>query len=108
MVVHEPSTADGSFPVDDAVLLPVPEEVDNLFYVVRIKGLAARAGIETVTTEEGTITLRRFQALPFDSDKLASVRQDGVTIGRTIIKIDYQKLGRTWKRVLEEILGEVS
>ncbi len=85
----------------------VPEEVENLVYAVRIKGLAARAGIETVTTEEGHITLRRFQGLPFDRDKLEPVLKDGITVGRTLIKIYYQKLGRTWKRVLEEVIGAV-
>jgi transcription-repair coupling factor (superfamily II helicase) len=83
----------------------IPEEVENLFYVVRIKALAARAGIETVTTEEGNITLRRFEGLPFDAEKLKPVIRDGVTVGRTLIKIDYIKLGRTWKRVLEEVIN---
>jgi transcription-repair coupling factor (superfamily II helicase) len=85
----------------------VPPEVENLFYAVRIKGLAARVGIESVATEEGSIILRRFEGLPFDRDKLAIVLQDGVTIGRTQIKIDYQKLGRAWRRVLEEVIGLV-
>ncbi|GAF97667.1 unnamed protein product, partial [marine sediment metagenome] len=83
----------------------VPEEVENLFYAVRIKGLAARAAIESVTTEEGLITLRRFQGIPFDKEKLAPLTRDGITVGRTLIKIEYKKLGRAWKRVLEEVLG---
>ncbi|UCD38887.1 MAG: DEAD/DEAH box helicase, partial [Fidelibacterota bacterium] len=43
-----------------------PPEVENLFYAVRIKALAAKAGIESITTEEGQIILRRFKGLPFD------------------------------------------
>jgi len=85
----------------------VPEEVENLFYAVRIKGLAARAGIESVATEEREIILRRFRGLPFDKEKLESVIEDGITVGRTQIKIDYKKLGRAWKRVLEEVIKGV-
>jgi transcription-repair coupling factor (superfamily II helicase) len=85
----------------------VPPEVDNLFYAVRIKGLAAKAGIESVSTEEGQIILRRFQGLPFDREKLAPVWRDGITVGRTQIKINYKKLGRSWKMVLEEVIGAV-
>jgi len=82
----------------------VPEEVQNLFYAVRIKGLASKAGIESVATEEREIILRRFRGLPFDSEKLAPILRDEIYVGRTQIKLDYQKLGRTWKRVLEEVV----
>jgi transcription-repair coupling factor (superfamily II helicase) len=82
----------------------VPPEVENLFYAVRIKGLAARTGIESVSTEEGQIVLRRFQGLPFDREKLAPLSRDAITVGRTQIKLDYKKLGRAWKRVLEEVV----
>ena len=86
----------------------VPEEVDNLFYAVRIKGLAAHAGIETVTTEEGNIVLRRFQGLPFDRETLEPVLKEEITVGRTLIRIYYEKLGRAWKRVLEEVIKELT
>ena len=85
----------------------VPPEVDNLFYAVRIKGLAARAGIASVATEEGFINLRRFEGLPFDREKLAPVLRDEIYVGRTLIKIDFIKLGRAWKRVLEEVISKI-
>ena len=85
----------------------VPPEVENLFYAVRIKGLAARAGIESVSTEEGQIVLRRFEGLPFDRDKLEPILRDGIAVGRTQLKLDYTKLGRMWKRVLEGVIERV-
>jgi transcription-repair coupling factor (superfamily II helicase) len=83
-----------------------PPEVHNLLYAVKIKGLAAKARIESVTTEEGYIILRRFQGIPFDAHKLTSLLHDGIEVGRTQIRINYKKL-RGWKVVLEDILKEV-
>lgn len=84
-----------------------PPEVENLFYAVRIKALAARAGIESITTEEGMIVIRRFRGLPFDKEKLPGVLRDGIEVGRTQIRINFKKFFRTWKRVLEEIVGSL-
>jgi len=44
----------------------LPPEVENLLYVVRIKALASRAGIESIATEEGQIILRLFEGMRFD------------------------------------------
>ncbi len=81
-----------------------PPEVENLIYAVRIKLTAARAGIETITTEEGEIVIRRFQGMPFDGARLSSLPRDSVSVGRTQIKINYKKVGRGWRGVLEGVL----
>jgi transcription-repair coupling factor (superfamily II helicase) len=80
-----------------------PPEVHNLFYALKIKGLAAKAGIESISTEEGFIVLRRFQGLPFDAQRFMQALTDGVTIGRTQIRIDYKKL-KGWRGVLEGVI----
>jgi len=84
-----------------------PPEVANLFYAVRIKDLAAKAGIESISTEEGQIILRRFQGLPFDKEKLAPVLRDEIHVGRTQIRINFKKIFRIWKGVLEGVVRRV-
>jgi transcription-repair coupling factor (superfamily II helicase) len=84
-----------------------PPEVHNLLYAVKIKGLAAKAGIESVITEEGFIILRRFQGLPFDREKLGSLLRDEIYVGRTQIRINYEKLRNKWKGMLERILRAI-
>jgi transcription-repair coupling factor (superfamily II helicase) len=79
-----------------------PPEVENLFYAVKIKGLAAQAGIESISTEEGQIILRRFGGMLFDGRKLAGVA--GVTVGRTVVKIEYGKVKGQWKKVVEGVI----
>jgi N-carbamoyl-L-amino-acid hydrolase len=82
-----------------------PEEVANLLYAVRIKLLAARAGIESISTEHGQIILRRFEGMPFDKRKLEPVLKDGITVGVLRLTINPRRLGAEWQKVLEEVLG---
>jgi transcription-repair coupling factor (superfamily II helicase) len=81
-----------------------PIEVHNLLYAVRIKMLAAKAHIESITTEEGYIILRRFQGAPFNAQRFVQALTDGVTVGRTQIRIDYKKIGKRWRGVLEGVI----
>ncbi len=81
-----------------------PREVENLLYAVKIKGLAAKAGIESITTEEDDIILRRFRGLPFDAARLSSLPPGHVSVGRTQIRINYRKLGKGWRQMLERVL----
>jgi transcription-repair coupling factor (superfamily II helicase) len=81
-----------------------PLEVENLLYAVKIKGLAAKAGIESITTEEGQIIIRRFGGLPFDAQRFMQTLTDGVTVGRTQIRINYKKIEKRWKGVLEDLI----
>ena len=83
-----------------------PPEVRNLLYALRIKILAAKAGIESIDTHDEHIVVRRFQGMEFDKEKLAPFR-DGVKIGLTQLRLDYKRLGKEWQRVLEEIVGKV-
>jgi transcription-repair coupling factor (superfamily II helicase) len=85
----------------------LPPEVENLLYAVKIKGLAAKAGIESISTEEGQIIIRRFQGLPFDREQLEPVLRDGITVGRTRIMLSYKKMGEEWREVLEGVLNSV-
>ena len=85
----------------------LPQEVKNLLYAVRVKLLAAKAGIESITTEEGHIVLRLFDGMHFDRQKLEPVLRSGIKFGLKQIRIDYKRMGKEWQKVLEELLGRV-
>jgi len=74
---------------------------------VRIKLLAAQAGIESITAEHGNIVIRRFEGLPFDRQKLGAFSKDGIRVGHTQISINIRRVGKEWKKVLEGVVGEV-
>ncbi len=84
----------------------LPEEVQNLLYALRIKLLAAQAGIESITAEHGNIVIRRFEGLPFDRQKLEAFIRDGVRVGHTQISINLRRVGKEWRELVESILHE--
>jgi len=88
---------------------PLPWPVDNLLYMVKIKVLAARAEVSSVSTQGRQIVIK-----PQTVDSPLRIRGatgvmikylDGaVKIGATQIKLDTRLLGDRWTKVLEEIL----
>ncbi len=83
---------------------PLPKVVENLYYAVKLKWLGARAGIESIGTEDGMIVIRRFTGLPFDVMKFTGMLRDGITVGRTQVRVDYRKLGNQWRTALEGVI----
>jgi transcription-repair coupling factor (superfamily II helicase) len=89
---------------------PLPEPVENLLYIVKIKVLATGAKVSSVSTQGRQIVIK-----PQTVDFLLKIRGargviskylDGaVKIGATQIKLDTRLLGDRWTEVLEEILS---
>ena len=86
---------------------PLPVEVENLFYAIRIKLLATRAGIDSISTEHGQIVIRRFEGMPFDKQKLEPILKDGIKVGITQLTLNPKRLGGEWQKILEEVLGRI-
>jgi len=84
----------------------LPPEVKNLLYAVKIKVLAAGAGIESISTERGQIVLRLFEGLQFDKRKPEPVR-DGIKVGTSQLRLNPKQLGKEWQRVLEEVINRI-
>jgi transcription-repair coupling factor (superfamily II helicase) len=83
----------------------LPVEVKNLLYALRIKLLAARAGVESVSTEDGEIIIRLFEGMKFDPQKLEPFLGEGVTVGRGEIRVGYKRI-KEWRGVLEGVLRD--
>jgi hypothetical protein len=83
--------------------------VENLLYIVRIKILAARAEVSSISTQGRQIVIK-----PQTPDSPLRIRrargvmsrhlEGAVKIGATQVKLDVRLLGDRWKVVLEEIL----
>ncbi len=85
----------------------LPPEVTNLLYAVKIKILATRAVIESISTEHGQIVLRLFDGLYFDKQKLEPLMKDGIKVGSSQLRLNPKRLGTEWQEVLEEVLRRV-
>jgi len=82
----------------------LPLEVENLLYAVKIKVLAAKAGIEFISTEEGQIIVRLFHGMHFTPQQRSHGLPDGVKMSLTQIRLNLKRVGKVWQRVLEEML----
>jgi len=85
----------------------LPVEVKNLLYALKVKALAAKAGIESIATEHGQIIIRPFTGMHLDRHKLEPLAKDGIKISLTQLRLNYKKLGREWQKVLEGVLKRV-
>jgi transcription-repair coupling factor (superfamily II helicase) len=85
---------------------PLPEPVGNLFYVVKIKVLAARAKVSSISTQGRQIVIKPHEAVIASEAKQSLVKtyDAAVKIGVTQIKLDTRLLGDRWTEILEEIL----
>jgi transcription-repair coupling factor (superfamily II helicase) len=82
----------------------MPPEVKNLLYAVKIKTLASEAGIESISTEDSQIILRRFPGMHFNKQQLEPMAKDGIKLGLTQVRLNPKRLGRGWQKVLEEVV----
>jgi transcription-repair coupling factor (superfamily II helicase) len=85
----------------------LPAEVENLLYAVKIRILAAKAGIESISTEEGQIVLRLFEGMRFDQQKLAPLLKDGIKVGTSQLRLNPKRLGKEWQKTLEGVLSKI-
>jgi transcription-repair coupling factor (superfamily II helicase) len=83
---------------------PLPEQVQNLLYAIRVKLLGARAHAESVTAERGDIVVRLLEGLRLDRRKLAPFIRDGISVGNTQLRMTRRRLGQQWRALLLEIL----
>ena len=84
----------------------VPKEVKNLLYALKIKMLAGKAGIESVTTEDGLIVLRLLDGLRFTPRQRELALPDGVRMGVRQVSLSY-KGDKGWKGKLKGVLRAI-
>jgi transcription-repair coupling factor (superfamily II helicase) len=86
---------------------PVPQPLDNLLYIVKIKVLAARAGVSSVSTQGKQIVIKAQEGVVASVAKQSLSKGYGaaVKVGTTQIKLDTKLLGDRWKVILGDILS---
>ena len=80
---------------------PVPAE--NLLYMVRLKTLAMRAGVQSIFTKEGNVFVRLMDGMKQPEVEGAP----GLKVGISQIQLNLKSLGRKWTKVLEDMLREI-
>ena len=83
---------------------PLPEEVENLLYVVEIKQLATEARLESISTENKQIVLHFNHGTDLNKLFLTKDVKSGIKVGHDRIKLDIKILGNSWQEVLRDVL----
>ena len=82
----------------------LPLEAQNLLYVLKLKAIALKNGIDTIATNDGLITIRLLTGYVINRQKLGTMYRYGPKIGLNQISINIKRLGRDWQKLLEELL----
>ena len=86
-----------------------PEPVETLLRVVRLRTLAARLGAKLVTEDEEGVVVRLAAGITFDERAHRTALPPGVTVGRSMLRLDPRRVRGDWLDTLEgalEALGE--
>ena len=86
----------------------LPQAVENLFYMVRIKQLAARAGLESISTKDRQVIVRFHQPGELNGMPLLQKYRSGIKMGTKQILLDSKHLGNRWQGLLEKLLAEIA
>ena len=84
---------------------PPPAEVDDLLYVVRVRLLAALAGVQAVSRQNGSIVVQFRNGVQPDKAFLEKSYGTWVQVGFSQARLDLGKLGDRWRKVLTSVLS---
>jgi transcription-repair coupling factor (superfamily II helicase) len=86
---------------------PVPAETLNLIFIIRLRCLGSKVGIESISTNEGIITLRLFPGVQIQRPKMFPFYRYGLKIGITQLIIKIKNMGPEWQKFLEDLIRAV-
>jgi transcription-repair coupling factor (superfamily II helicase) len=86
---------------------PVPLEARNLLFVIRLRCLGAKAGIESFSTNDNTVTLRLFPGVQIQRAKMFPFYRYGLKIGITQLIINIKRMGPEWQKIMEDLVKAV-
>lgn len=85
----------------------LPVQAINLLYAVKLKTLSKIVGIESISTNNDTITIRIFPGVQFNRQKLSTMYKYGIKIGISQLIISIKRLGKEWPNILECIIRSI-
>ena len=86
---------------------PPPWQVQNLLYVVRLKQLAGRAGVRSITNAEGQLVLQLQEEVGGARQALQRLMPYGFVVGHAQIRLDLGKLTDGWETSLVTVVEKL-
>jgi len=76
---------------------PMPPQVVNLLYAVKVKMMAMEAGVQSIATEDGQLVLVMVEGKKVEKGRAFG---DGVKVGTRQVRLDIKRLGSRWQDAL--------
>ena len=87
---------------------PLPWQVQSLLYSVKLRSVARKAGVESVTRESGQIVLRLKHDVGGAREALRRRLTRAAEIGNTQIRLDLSRLDAGWEEPLMELVQRLA
>jgi transcription-repair coupling factor (superfamily II helicase) len=85
----------------------IPDPVDNLMYQLRVKALAQKAAIPSITSESGQIHIRLPDGVSMNQFDFHRQISPGVRVSRRGLWIDREMSTRDWQVTLVQLLEKI-
>ena len=86
----------------------LPQVVKNLFYVVQVKTVATRLGVESIFTSGNHVVIKFREGRKIARLSLADKYDKAIKAGNTQVRLDGRYFGNKWPAVLREILESIA
>ncbi|MCJ7492583.1 MAG: transcription-repair coupling factor, partial [Dehalococcoidia bacterium] len=83
---------------------PLPEPVQTLLYVVRLRALARETGVQSIQTEDGQIVLRMTHGHRLPQERLRRQLSDAAWVGPTSVRLSPARLREGWRDALLRVM----
>jgi transcription-repair coupling factor (superfamily II helicase) len=84
---------------------PLPEPVETLLYVVKVRALARQAGVHSIQTEDGQIVVRMSQGVRLPQERLRRELPHVAWVGPTSLRLSQARLREGWREALLGVLS---
>ena len=86
---------------------PWPEPVEDLLFMLKVKLLAVKAGVLSISHQTGELVVAGDEKTWVGLLGVQRPYGDGVRIGHTRVRLDIKRLGNRWQGVLQSMLSRV-
>ncbi|MGD0766181.1 MAG: transcription-repair coupling factor, partial [Dehalococcoidia bacterium] len=83
---------------------PLPEPVQTLLYVVRLRALAREASVQSIQGEDGQVVVRMAGGQRLPQERLRRQAPEGTWIGPTSLRLSRTRLGEHWRGALLAVM----
>ena len=87
---------------------PLPFQVQNLLYVVRLKLVAKQAGIQSISRDGARIILRLHDEVGGAGPALQKQLGRSVTVGHTQVRLELERLTDGWEQPLSKAVEKLA